>query len=235
MPVRRVDTNEDCRWVLVTGVEHPTARALASELATRWAIVTHSFSLNAAQAAADDILHAGGNAHPVEADLTVAATTARMYCELRTHGPPVTALVHGASLPGPESTAHALNRIHPSDWYRFTHLHLAMLLHTIHGAVETIDTRTRSGAILTVTSPAASRERATPLARATIDGATAAFTTALGRENRDPSLAVRHLNLRANTNERGSGADVVAYLNDSLHTTATVTSQPVIPDEQPSR
>ena len=235
MPLRRVDTIEGCRWVLVTGVEHPTARALASELATRWAIVTHSFSIDAAQAVADDIRRAGGNAHPVEADLTVAATTARMYYELRTHGPPVTALVHGASLPGPESTAHALDRIHPSDWYRFTHLHLAMLLHTIHGAVQTIDTRTRSGAILTVTSPAASRGRATALARATIDGATAAFTTALGRENTDPSLAVRHLNLRESAGEKGSGADVVAYLSECLYPTATVTSRTVISDDQPPR
>jgi len=30
---------------------------------------------------------------------------------------------------------------HPSDWYGFTHRHLAMLVHTIHGAVEMIDTQ----------------------------------------------------------------------------------------------
>ncbi|CAN5407569.1 hypothetical protein BH11ACT6_BH11ACT6_08790 [soil metagenome] len=193
MHLARAGTIKDSSWVLVTGVEHATARAVAMELASSWNIVAHSFALNEARAVAEDIRRAGGNAHPVEADLTVAVSASRMYAELRADGPAITALVHSASLPGPESTAHPLRQIHPSDWYRFIHLHLSMLLHTVRGAIDTIDTNATTGAILTVTSSPVTQGQATTLARATVDGATAAFAAALANENRDPSLTVCHL------------------------------------------
>lgn len=176
--------------VLVTGVEQPLGRAVALTLAARWNVVAHSFTLPAAQGVVRQIHNSGGHAHAIAADLTVAAAASDMYRQLRADHQAICAVLHCASLPGPESATQSLDRIHPSDWYRFTHLHLAMLLHTVQGAVEAFDHSGTPGAIVTVALP---DDGGHSLARATIDGATSSFMSSLACLDEPAPLTLRHL------------------------------------------
>uniref|UniRef100_A0A097SQF3 3-oxoacyl-[acyl-carrier-protein] reductase MabA n=1 Tax=Rhodococcus sp. NS1 TaxID=402236 RepID=A0A097SQF3_9NOCA len=210
-------------YVLVTGVEQAEgARAATALSAAGHTVLAHSFSPAAADALALEITDAGGSAHPLAADLTVESEVERLFTHLEHRFGGISALVHTAWLPGPETACHPLAEIRPADWGRFTYDHMALLFHTTRRAAESIRRTKRIGSIVTVTglgsptAPAHAPVTAAGPARTSISGAVESFTVAAGQHPDTATVRINGIRLVAETATSGDDGDTVPNLDSLL-------------------
>jgi 3-oxoacyl-[acyl-carrier protein] reductase len=170
---------------LVTGAGQGAGRGIATMLAAHGAsVVVNDFVADRAEAVAQEILDAGGQAIGVQADVgdleTVRAAVARANTELG----PVTILVNNAGMAGPNSQmgmAPPFWETDPADWDRFFRTNSQGVMNCCHAVLPPM-VAARYGRIVTIVSDSGRVGEPRLAVYAAAKAAAAGFVRSLAKE-----------------------------------------------------